>query len=71
MMRPPSNKEFPRIGDVDRNVAVHGVFAEHVDAEFPARFSKAPLAIQRNHVGEHSPAYVVVDEFEKLLRELE
>jgi len=62
-----AHEELAGTGNVDTDVAVHGVFAEHVDAELLARFGEAPERVQRQHVGVDAAAFVVVHEVEEFL----
>lgn len=62
-----ADKELAREGDVDRDVTVHSMFAEKIDAELFARFGEAELAVEGENVGEDAAALVIVDKFEELL----
>ena len=61
-----TDEEFAGEGDVDADVAVHGVFGEEVDAELLAGFREAPEAVEGEDVGEDAATGVVVDEVEEL-----
>jgi len=63
-----ADEELAGEGDVDINVAVHGVFGEQIDAELLARLGEAPLAVEGEDVGEDAAALVEMDEFEELAR---
>ena len=47
-----ADKEFARAGNVEVDITVHGVLAQHVNAEFLARLSKAEESVEGEDVGE-------------------
>ena len=61
------DEELAAEGDVGCDVAVHGVFGQHVDAEFFAGFSEAEEGVEGEDVCEDAPALVVMDKVEELL----
>ena len=62
----PTNEEFTGECNIDVYIAVHGVFAQKVDAELFAGLGKAPHAVKGENVGEDAPTAVVVHQVKKL-----
>lgn len=67
-VRSAADEELAGKGNVDVDVAVHGVLGEQVDAEFGAGLGEAPLGVEGEHVGEDAAALVEVHELEELQR---
>lgn len=60
-----ADEKLAAVGDVDVDVAVHGVLAEEVDAEFLSCFGEAPLSVEREDIREDAAAAVVVGKFKE------
>ena len=56
-----ADEEFAGEGDVDVDIAVHGVFGQQVDAEFFTSFGEAPLSVEGEDVGEDAAPSVPMD----------
>lgn len=62
------DKKLARAGNVRRDVGVHRVLAQEVDAELLARLGEAEERVERDDVREEAPALVKVRHLEELER---
>ena len=62
-----ADEELAGEGDVDGHIAMHGVLAQHVNAEFFASLRETPQSVQCQDIGEDASALVVVNEFQSML----
>lgn len=67
MMFESPDEEFPTEGDIDTDVAMHGVFAEQVDAKFLSRLGEPKLGIQGQDIGEYAATFVIVHKVKERL----
>lgn len=61
-----ANEELAGKGDVYAHVAMHGMLAQHVDAEFLTSLSEAPKRVQRKNIGEDATTLIPMDQVQEL-----
>lgn len=65
MLQSP-NEKLARERNIYAHVAVHGMLAQQIDAEFFAGLCKAPLSVQSDHVSEDAAALVPMKKLQEL-----
>lgn len=70
-LRALAHEELARVRNVNRDITVHRVLAQHIDSELLPGFGEPPLSIQGQDIGEYPPALVVVYKIQELLRQVD